>query len=148
MSSEIQQSMAGLGLTVITTLAGWLWAKVRGQKRRDLTELLDETITEEVEDALDDNMTAAEIEGRLEEAARRLAKRLGVTLPRPMANIAIAYGMTEFKKKVRARRANQGAVQTIPGQLAEVSSLADAVTEVFTAKSVIPKLEMEVEVVK
>jgi hypothetical protein len=148
MNSEIQQTLVGLGVTVITTFAGWLWAKVRGEKKRDLRELLDEEITEEVIDALDSNTTAATIETRLREAAQSLGKRLGLKIPGPMVQIAIAWGMVEFKQKLRARKANQGAVQAIPGQLADAVTGIEAVQAAFTPKGIIPALRADVEVIK
>jgi hypothetical protein len=65
-------------VTLLGTLAAWGYHKARGTKQRDLTELLDDAITAEVEDALDDGETLDTIEDRLTQAGMALAKKLGL----------------------------------------------------------------------
>jgi hypothetical protein len=122
--------VAGL-VTLVTTLAGFLYHKARGTQQRDLSDLLDEAITEEVHDALEDGETLATIEGRLTGAASKLTKLLGLKLPPYTVNIAVQYGVSEFRKLVRAREANQKAAKEIPGQIDDLAKAAQGVKDAF-----------------
>jgi hypothetical protein len=128
--------VAGL-VTLVTTLAGWLYSKARGEKARDVSDLLDEVITGELEDALHDLDTLDAIEQRLTESASALLRRLHLD-PKKYAGpirVAVQWGLAEAQRKLAARRRNQDAVKSMPAQLDELTKATAGVLEAFKPKS-------------
>ncbi len=136
--------VAGL-VTLIGAFGTWLWRKARGEKQLDLSELLDEAITAEVVDAIDDRDTLESIHGRLERAAAKLGTKLGVKLPSGIVRLAIAWGEVEFRKLAKAREAQQVAARELPAKLEAMAEAAEKVAGAFEAKGAIPKLDITVE---
>jgi hypothetical protein len=122
--------VAGIG-TLLGTLVTWLVGKARGQQQRDLGELLDEAITAEVLDALEDNETVATIENRLTDAALKLGGKLGLKIPEPTVRFAVQWGVVEFRKKLKEREANQKAARELPAKLDDLATQAAKVVEAF-----------------
>ena len=122
--ANVDPNLIAGAVTVLTTLFGYLWHKGKGEKTADLSELLDEAITHEVSDALDDGETVATIEKRLTGAALALAHKLGVKLPTQTVAVAVQWGVVEFRKRVKAREANQKAAKELPGKLDDLAKRA------------------------
>lgn len=141
---ELNPDLTASLIVLLTAIGGWLWRKAKGEKQQDFRELLDETITAEVVDALEDDTTAAALRGRLEGAASALDKKLGVTLPKAMVTLAVTWGETEFRRMMQERKAQQA----IPGQLKDLAVKAEKVLEAFTPKGDMPKLDIDVEIIK
>jgi hypothetical protein len=127
-------------VTLLGTLAAWGYHKARGTKQRDLTELLDDAITAEVEDALDDGETLDTIEDRLTQAGMALAKKLGLKVGEGTLRVAVQWGVVEFRKAVKKRAGSQAAAKAIPKQLDDLAAAADKVNDAFTPSGTFPKL--------
>ncbi len=120
-------------VSVLGALGGWLWRKARGEKQRDLSDLLDEVITHEVDEALDDGATVYQIRERLEAAAQKLCVRvLGRKMPQKYIALAVEWGVQEFKKRVRLRAAAQDAKKAFD----RMPQAMSGVIEAFTPKPV------------
>jgi hypothetical protein len=147
--------LAGI-VTLLGTLATWAYGKARGTKQADLSDLLDEAITAEVYDALNDGETVDTIEDRLAGVAMKLGAKVGLKVPKATARLAVQYGVFEFKKLVKARelkqqlkQQNANAVERLPGQVADMAKAAQGVLDAFTPKGTIPKLQAgDVEIIK
>jgi hypothetical protein len=139
--SKIDPNLIAGVVSLLGTLAAWVYGKARGSKQRDLSELLDETITAEVEDALEDGETLDTIEDRLTQAAHALAKKLGPKVGEQTLRLAVTWGVIEFRKLVKKRADNQAAVKRIPGQLDDLADKAKAVEDAFVPKGTFPKLK-------
>jgi hypothetical protein len=118
--SKVDPNLIAGAVTLITTLFGYLWHKGRGEKTLDLSDLVDEAITHEVDDALDDGETLDTIEDRLTGAVGKLGLKLRVKLPENTVRLAVQWGVQAFRKRVKERKANQDAIKAIPSQLGEV----------------------------
>ncbi len=131
---------------LIATAAGWVWRKAHGEKQKDLLELLHETITAEVAEVLaEGSETLATIEARLTREANRLGvATIGRPFPAWMVKLAVQWGLTEFRQMVL----NRDAVNRLPAQLEALGAAAETVAGAFEAKGKIPKLEIDVEIVK
>lgn len=128
-------------VSLLGTLAAWVYGKARGSKQRDLSDLLDETITAEIEDALEDGETLDTIEDRLTQAAHALAKKLGLKIGEQTLRLAVQWGVVEFRKLIKKRADNQAAAKRIPAQLDDLAEKAKAVEDAFTPKGTLPKLK-------
>jgi hypothetical protein len=139
--------VAGL-VTVVGGLVTWLYRKATGEKQRSIVELLDEAITHEVGDALDDGETLDTIEARLTKAALALGRRIGIKVPKQTVGVAVQWGVFKFRQLVKEREANQRAAKELPTQAEKLGDAAAGVIEAFTPKGDVPTLDVTVEVVK
>jgi hypothetical protein len=143
--------VAGI-VTVLGALATWGYNKARGNKKADLSDLLDEAITAEVVDALEDGETLGTIEARLTGVAMKLAGKTGLKLPRYTVQAAVQWGVIEFRKLAREReleQKNAKAAEALPGQVADMAKAAQGVLDAFTPKGTIPKLQSaDVEIIE
>jgi hypothetical protein len=146
--ANINPELLALIITGLGTGLGWMWKKARGEKTRDLSELLDDAITAEVEDALEDGETVAAIENRLTKAGLKLAASLGLKLPPQTVRIAVQWGVVEFRKALQARARVKAAAEKLASQEALLVDAATKTVAAFTAKGTIPRLEMDVEIDK
>lgn len=140
-------------LTVLGTGLVWLWRKARGEKVQSLSELLDEHITDEVQDALDDNVTLQCIEARLYNAAMRLGSGLGKKLPKAVVAQGVQWGVSEFRRLVKVRDTklkNEKAARDLPAQIDELVENTANLEAAFTPGpgGTVPKLEIDVELIK
>lgn len=131
-------STPDMNLEAVTILTGlllalgkWAYGKVTGKKQEDLSELLDEAITAELADALEDGETLDTIEDRLSGVALKLAKKVGVKLPENTVRVAIQYGVVEFRKRLRERERNQKAAKELPAKADELRVGAAGVVAAF-----------------
>jgi hypothetical protein len=127
--SKVDPNLIAGAVTLITTLFGYLWHKGRGEKTLDLSDLIDEAVTHEVEDALDDGETLDTIEDRLTGAVGKLALKLGLKVPPNTLRLAVQWGVQAFRKRVKERKANQDAAKAIPIQLGDVVVKGNRIVE-------------------
>jgi len=125
--SNIDPNLIAGAATLLGTLVTWLVGKARGEKQRDLSELLDEAITAELEDALEDGETLDTIEDRLTGAALKLAGKLGLKIPENTVRLAVQWGVVEFRKRLKVRLANQKAARELPGKADDIRAQAEAI---------------------
>ncbi len=149
--SNLNENLVAGLFTLATVIGGWLWKKAHGEKTRSISELLDEAITAEVVDALEDGETLATIEKRLTGAAMTLGGKLGVKLPKQTVNVAVQWGVVEFRQALKVREANQKAAKELSTVAGELLNKASGVLDAFdstTTTTTVPKLDITVEVIK
>jgi hypothetical protein len=112
---------------VLAVLGKWIYAKVTGAKAPDLRALIDETVTSELADALDDGETLDTIEERLTGALGKIALKLGIKLPDATVRLAIQMGVLRFRKLVKEREANQQSARELPAKADELRTMAGAI---------------------
>ncbi len=117
--------------TLLGALGTWLYAKVRGEKTRDLGELVLDHVLHQVEELLDsaggENYTPRLY---LEEAAYQLTDRMKLKRKavRPYVDKAVERGMLVFARTIRARR-NQLAAKHLPQQASAIATAANEVLQ-------------------
>lgn len=116
-----------IGVGLLAALGKWLYAKLTQPKAPDLKTLLDETITAELGDALDDGETLGTIEQRLTAAIGTLALKVNVKLPEVMVRIAVQAAILKFRTLLKEREAQQKAARELPAKADELRVLADAI---------------------
>jgi hypothetical protein len=118
-------------ITIVTGLLAilgrWVYAKATGAKAPDLRQLVDETITSEIADALEDGDTLDTIEDRLTGAVGKIALKIGLKIPDSTVRLAIQMGVLKFRQKVKAREAQQKAARELPAKADELRALAEKV---------------------
>jgi hypothetical protein len=118
-------------ITIVTGLLAilgrWVYAKATGAKAPDLRQLVDETITSELLDALEDGDTLDTIEERLTGAVGKIAIKIGLKIPDSTVRLAIQMGVLKFRQKVKAREAQQKAARELPAKADELRALAEKV---------------------
>jgi hypothetical protein len=118
-------------ITIVTGLLAilgrWVYAKATGAKAPDLRQLVDETITSEIADALEDGDTLDTIEDRLTGAVGKIALKIGLKIPDSTVRLAIQMGVLKFRQKVKAREAQQKAARGLPAKADELRALAEKV---------------------
>jgi hypothetical protein len=105
----------------------WAVGKISGKKQESFGTLIDEAVTAELEDALEDGETLDTIEDRLTTAIAKLALKAGFKVPEQVVKIAVQAGVLKFRKLVKARAANQKAARELPGQAGELATAAAGV---------------------
>lgn len=122
-------NIEAIGLAIMTLLGigRWAWNKATGKKQADFTTMLDELLTEELEDALADGEVLDAIEERLMAAALKLIDKAGVSIPKGAVRIAVQATMVKARKAVRARKANQDAARKLPQDAEGLAALAKLV---------------------
>jgi hypothetical protein len=118
-------------ITIVTGLLAilgrWVYAKATGAKAPDLRQLVDETITSELLDALEDGDTLDTIEERLTGAVGKIAIKIGLKIPDSTVRLAIQMGVLKFRQMVKAREAQQKAARELPAKADELRALAEKV---------------------
>ncbi len=148
--ANINPELLALIITALGAGLGWMWKKARGEKTRDLSDLLDDAITAEVEDALEDGETLSTIEGRLTTAGLRLAAGLGLKLPPQTVRTAVQWGVVEFRKALQARNREKAAADKLASDAALLVDATVKTRAMFDPPSnpTVPRLEMDVEIDK
>jgi hypothetical protein len=138
--SKIDPNLIAGIVTLLGTLATYALGRARGTKQRDLTELVDEAVTAEVVDALEDGETSATIERRLTTAVMALGGKLGVKLPPATVNVAVQWGVMKFRQEMKQREANQLAAQELPENrealIAQARRIADKLAALSPAGAI------------
>lgn len=127
--SDIDPNLVVGAVSLVGMFVGWLWDKARGERTRDLSELLDEHLTAALDRALDDLDTSAAIERRLTEEALKLVRAIGADPKKHehTVTIAVQWAMVEANKRLSLRHRNQEAAKMIPGQVDELAAAAERI---------------------
>lgn len=118
-------------ITIVTGLLAilgrWVYAKATGKKEQDWTEQIKATLLEEIEDALNDGETLDTIESRLTAAIGKAVLFLGAKVPENTVRVVVQYGITEFRKRLRAKLANEKAARELPAKADELRVMAEQI---------------------
>lgn len=148
-----------LGLfTIVTTLGGWLYAKVKGQKQQSLGDTVWEILQGVAIKLAESDQSIDVIRTKLTAAAYEGLKRMGIK-PTPLVDLAISMavekGVTEVRKLVLERKTREAELALANAKLqtavAALTTQAGAVLDAFKPTGTIPSLtsggEISVEIV-
>jgi hypothetical protein len=128
--SKLDPNLVAGIVTLLGTLVTYVVGKARGTKQADVSELLDEAITHEVNDALESNQTAATIESYLTHAALELGMKLKMKIPEPAVRLAVQWGVVAFKKALHEREVLQKASKDLGRMSDAAARIADKLATV------------------
>jgi hypothetical protein len=129
--SDLDPNLVTGALSLVVGLAGWLWSKARGERTRDLSELLQEHLIVALDDALDDLDTSAAIELRLRAVAGDVVRGLGFdpTKHEQTIRVAVQRVLVEANKRLTLKRRNLEAAKKLPAQAGELAAAAQRIAD-------------------
>jgi hypothetical protein len=136
--------ITSLILSTIAGVGGWLWSKLRGAKTESLEAMwrrtIDAAFEHELDEAIDEKLSAIATRYRLEDAAFVVLERLGVKKSnapaRRIVGELVELGVAEFRRRLR----EAAAAKRLPRELEKLEKAMKGATDAFDLEK-IPKLE-------